>query len=157
MTTPNPDSVVAAVSSLVVVLNDGTVDFDATRSPAAAERVGEAIAQRLRQFKPETLFTWDEAADAIIAHVAARQLGIRAALFRVDEGLIYADVELVRGRRAGLVVARPPDRIRYDALQRFISTHDGTLVVTAEVVGASASAAREGHVVLVGSDQLGSR
>lgn len=144
----------AEIGSVLSFRQDGSCDVDVTRSPSAIERIGQEIADRIRPMQVDVLFTWDNAGDGILGHIVARQLGIRVALFRVDEGLIEADSTLVRGCKVGLVVVNTPHCVRYDALRGFISSQDGILVVTVELIGTRTAADDLSRIVFVDRGEI---
>jgi len=156
MTTPHPDPAVAqAVSTLVIPDGGDTVKLDITRSAEAAEFAGRALAAQLSHHKPEILVTWEQPDEAILAHIVARQLGLRAVLFGVYGGVIPLEAALIRNRRVGLVVTRLSQTADYDILVRFLASNAASLVVVGEVLrGTDAPRSAGTRVALAEPGQL---
>ncbi|MFC5746268.1 hypothetical protein [Actinomadura rugatobispora] len=116
-------------------------ELDPSRSAEATETVGRALAEAVRAFAPEVLLTSGEGADAVLAHIVARELGVRAAPFYLEEGVIEVDAALIRGRRVVLMVARGVRPLRLSTMHSFVATHDAELAGIVEVIGSPGAAA----------------
>lgn len=152
---PSPQDVLAAVRDLTQ-LRDGAVDIDHSRSAAAMETVGRAMADALRPHRPETVLTWDDSDNAVLGHVLARESGVPAVPFRLQDGVIDVDVELVRGRRVALAVLHGVPAFLLRQVRSYLDAHQATLEAVAEAVGPrpSGETAVPHHLVLVDQHTL---
>lgn len=133
--------ILAALTALLGDWNGSDEPFpDASRSAQAIETVGRAVADAVRDFAPDTLLTWADSSNAVLAHVVSRELGVPATAFIIEEGVIDVDRELIRGRRVVLVVGHGlPPRLT-DPLHAYVAAQQGTLAGIVEAVGVPASA-----------------
>ncbi|MGI5204767.1 hypothetical protein ACQEU6_24705 [Spirillospora sp. CA-108201] len=109
--------------------------LDPSRSAEAMETVGRAMADVVRALDPEVLLTFSDRSDAVLAHIVARELGIRAVPFYLEEGVIEIDAGLVRGRRVVLMFTNPVRPLLPSAMHSAVTTHQAELVGITAVVG----------------------
>ncbi|GAA3928957.1 hypothetical protein GCM10023085_07910 [Actinomadura viridis] len=133
--------------------------LDPSRSATAMETVGRAAAEAVRPLRPEVLLTSEDSANAVLAHIVSRELGVPAVPFYVEEGVIEIDAALVRGRRVVLLLAKGVQPLRLSTMHSFAGTHHAELAGIAEVIG-SAGAASEApvpYVAVVDQAELAAR
>lgn len=130
--------------------------LDAGRSATAIETVGRTVADAVRALAPDTLLTWPDSSNAVLAHIVSRELGVPAAPFINEDGVIDIDSGLVRGRRVVLVVGHglPPHQVR--PLSAYVAAQQGMLAGITEVVGIPGSTADPAvpHIVVVNQAEL---
>ncbi|MEV6930417.1 hypothetical protein AB0M46_38860 [Dactylosporangium sp. NPDC051485] len=59
--------------------------------PSSVERAGAALAQLAAAYRPTLLVSWSATLDVLLAHVVARQLGIRRVEADIDLGRLLLD------------------------------------------------------------------
>lgn len=81
-------------------IGDGFVGLG---DPEGTERLGRALAERCASLEPTCLLVWERPHDLVLAHVAARALGVPAVrAFNLD-GLVSFEGDFPPGRRTVLL------------------------------------------------------
>lgn len=71
--------------------------------PVVAERVGSLLAEALKGHGADVVVSWDGAEDAVLAHIVARDLGVRTAQVFESEGILRLTDPVMKGARALLL------------------------------------------------------
>lgn len=78
-----------------VTVSDGTAKWiDTASDPQAVDRLGEAIADLLRDFAPDAVVCWVGDNDAVLAHAIAHRLEVSVIRLQEDMGLLSVEPAL---------------------------------------------------------------
>ncbi|APU16820.1 MULTISPECIES: hypothetical protein [Actinoalloteichus] len=136
MNSPIPRAdVVAAARELIDTAEDQTgATLDLSRSPAAAERLGRIAAAELRSHAVDLVVAWDDARDAVLSHIAARELGVARVTVYEDLGQVIVAAHRLHGARLGVVFATEDDRHDLGPLTAITTRGGGEVVATVVAV-----------------------
>ncbi|WP_329238089.1 hypothetical protein OG417_35205 [Actinoallomurus sp. NBC_01490] len=84
-------------------MNPTSATPSSLRDPKRTERVGAALAERLRPHEPAFVVCWDTSEDVVLAHVVARELGADLLLANEIEGIVALEYALPDGATVVLV------------------------------------------------------
>lgn len=128
----------AEFETLLMERGSGESWFDFGRSPEATERVGKSMAESTRSYLPDVIASWSGAAEAVLAHIVARELRAVRTAIEVDLGLLSMETEIPASSRI-LLVSTFWTRQRSLASLRTLLEGQGHTVVAARSLLPSAS------------------
>lgn len=117
--------------------------YSALRDPEGAERLATTLAKLVRRLDetPNLIVVWGDSEDAVLAHIVARELGIRSIRTWDADGLVAHSGSLPdTGARALLLTDVLHDATPVRALETFIEQHDGSVVGIAALVHTESAA-----------------
>jgi hypothetical protein len=115
--------------------------YNPLRDPEGAERLGKAIAERARHLDPKVIVVWEETEDAVLAHIVARELDVRAVRTWNEEGLVAHTGPLHEADRALILADAFRDVVPLRAIKAFVEQQGGEVVGVAALVETQAAAA----------------
>ncbi|ASO21998.1 hypothetical protein FHR81_004995 [Actinoalloteichus hoggarensis] len=139
--TPRADVVDAARELIDLGEERAGATLDLSRSPAAAERLGRIAADELRGHAVDLVVAWDDARDAVLSHIAARELGVARVTVYEDLGQLIVAAHRLQGARLGVVFTTEDDRHDPGPLTAITTRSGGEVVATVVVVRAEELAA----------------
>jgi adenine/guanine phosphoribosyltransferase-like PRPP-binding protein len=99
--------------------------------PAGTERLGALLAERVRSLDPTVVIAWEDPEDAVLAHVVARELGVRALRAWNADGLVDQSSALNADDRAVLVLDALRDPAAVRAVRGIVERDGAQLAGTA--------------------------
>jgi hypothetical protein len=105
--------------------------------PARTERVGTALAGRLRDKGITAVVCWDDSEDAVVAHVVARELGVGLRLAEEIEGIVTLERPLPENAVVALVAEELTARTAVAGLAGVVR-HSGARVAAVATVRTTA-------------------
>ena len=136
MAEESAEELTAHINALTRVSEGGDVWIDVSVDPASAESVGAAIARRVAEYEPQLVVTWMLPDESVLAHIVARDLGIRTARADLDLGLITIEEELPAASRVLLVTTIDDPYRRLNSLYTLLEGQGHTVVAAASVISA---------------------
>lgn len=113
------------------------------RQPARTEQVGAALAAAVADLDIGTVVCWDTTEDAVLGHVAARELGAELCLAVEIEGIVSLLQPLSGDTRVALVSEEFKARTGLAGLAGVVRHSGGTVVAVGSVAAAPSVAGTE--------------
>jgi len=130
----------------------GLSKYSALSDPDGAERLGLAVAERVRGRGANVVVIWEEPEDAVLAHIVARELGVRTVRTWNEEGLVGHAGTLPDTPRALLLADAFRDVEPLLAMKAFVEQQGGSVVAAGVLV--TTGAEDEAGLELVGLQAL---
>ena len=105
--------------------------YDGTRDPEGVEDLGVALADALRPHEPTVVMVWEGVADAVLAHVVARELGARIVLAFDADGLVAHTGALARGARVAVLTDTVEQSTTLEAMTTYARQSGAQIAVLA--------------------------
>lgn len=124
-----------AITAAVSELDPHQVlELNTSRSPEATETLGTELAVALRPYQPSALVIWSSTDNAVLAHVAARELHVEVVASYKDLGRLSLDRDLPPQAAVALIggIWRTPREL--SALQALVQNQGASVAVAAAVV-----------------------
>jgi adenine/guanine phosphoribosyltransferase-like PRPP-binding protein len=114
--------------------------YDPIDDPAGAERLGVLLAERARGARPSVVLVWEEPHQQPLAHVVARELGVRAVRTWNADGLVGHAGSMPPAARVLIVGDAFYSDTPLQAMRAFVDQQGGTVVGVAVLLGTGAAA-----------------
>jgi adenine/guanine phosphoribosyltransferase-like PRPP-binding protein len=135
----NDRDVAALLDAGGMATADGTpAKYNALADPAGAEDLARRLAEQARNLNPTVVAVWEDPEDAILGHVVARELGVRAVRAWNADGLVGQSGPLQSGDRVLLVLDAVRDPRSVLAVHGVVARDGATLVGTAVLTATDA-------------------
>lgn len=139
-----PDPAVAtAIRAIGVAADMYGPTLNTAGSPAAVETIGRALADALREHRPDALLVWNTIDERVLAHVIGRELDTSVLYAGELEGIVTLRPGVASGTRVALVATAWEDARRLATLRALAGTEHTEVVAVAAVLQTPAQRAVE--------------
>lgn len=108
--------------------------YSPLNDPSGAERLGATLAERARDHAPNVVVVWEDPEDLILAHIVARELGVRAVRTWNADGLVAHAGSLPAQARAVILTDIFRDTTPLRAMKAFIEQQGGVVIAALALV-----------------------
>jgi hypothetical protein len=102
-------SIDSAIEALSVVEQGTVTGYDLSIAPPATQYLGQQLAAAASAFGPTVIASWTAAADSVLAHIVATELGLGRIVVSLDLGVLDVSRRSSSPLRAVLVAAMLDD------------------------------------------------
>jgi len=108
--------------------------LDSVHDPSAVEQLGVALADRLRDCRPNRVVVWDDPENAVLGHIVARELGTTVIRAMDAQGGIDYDGTLQDGDRIVVVAVAYRHEAPLGAMLALVTRRAGSVANIAALI-----------------------